>query len=77
MKNFREMNRTVVRHIEWKIQQMKGYECELSIILQEPLDSLMRRLITETVEHNHRKVIDIIPAAGYAVIIKLQNGFTQ
>ena len=76
-KNFQEMNETVARRIEWKIQQMKGYECELSIVLQEPLDSLMRRLIIETVEHCHRRVKDITPASGYAVIIKLESGFSR
>lgn len=77
MKNFQEINEDIISRIEWKIQQMKGYECELSIVLQEPLDSLTRRLIIETVEHNHRRVKDIVPDSGFSVIIKLENGFTR
>lgn len=79
MKKFREMNKKTINRIEWKIQQMKSYECELSIILEEPLDSLMQRLIIETVEHNHRKVKEIIsvPNSLNGIIIKLENGFIE
>lgn len=38
---FRKMNEKVVKRIQWKLSMMQKDDAELSLVLDEPLDSLM------------------------------------
>ena len=74
---FRKMNEKVVKRIQWKLSMMQKDDAELSLVLDEPLDSLMQKLIQEVIEENGRELEGVVHAfnfdKGYIIQLKIDK----